>query len=103
MYTIMLSNGLEIENLELNGNNYVSKTKIDENIFTKENLSKVTIFNKETIETFENLIFVQQMEIQGEFYLFFREHTEQELKDKKLEEENLMLMLAITELYEVMI
>ena len=33
IYTVTLADGTTIDNLTLNGNNYISKTKIDKSIF----------------------------------------------------------------------
>lgn len=54
MYSIKLSDGTEIKNLELNGNNFISDTIIDESIF-ENNLDKVTIIDSEgNIEELSN-------------------------------------------------
>lgn len=54
MYSIKLSDGTEIKNLELNGNNFTSDTIIDESIF-ENNLDKVTIIDSEgNIEELSN-------------------------------------------------
>lgn len=42
MYTITLSNGKKLENLELNGNNFISAVPVD-SAFFDGGLSKVTI------------------------------------------------------------
>ena len=44
-YTIEFSNGEKIENLTLNGNNYVSKTEITEDMFN--NLLNITIIGSD--------------------------------------------------------
>ena len=33
MYTITLSDGTKLKNLELNGNNYISKTILEDSVF----------------------------------------------------------------------
>lgn len=107
MYTITLADGTKLANLSMNGSNYVSVDKIDESIFTKENLSAVTISDGEKEETYSNLIFIQQMEwTDGTYYLAFREKTMQE---KILEEitENADsvtdIQEALAEIYEAVI
>lgn len=46
MYSIKLADGTIIDNLELNGNNYISNSIVDKNIFV-DNLKKVTITDVE--------------------------------------------------------
>lgn len=45
MYSVELADGTEIKNLELNGNNFIPDTIIDETVF-ENNLDKVTIIDK---------------------------------------------------------
>lgn len=55
MYNIKLADGTMIENLELNGNNYIPKIEIDIGVF-EDSLSKVTIVDPEgKIEELENI------------------------------------------------
>ena len=46
MYKIILADGTTIENLELNGNNFIPETSIDINIFNS-NLGKISIIDSE--------------------------------------------------------
>lgn len=77
MYTITLADGKQITDLELNGTNYVSEVKVDEHIF-EHNLSTIKISDGETENTHTDIIFVQQMEIDGKYYLAFRAKTQNE-------------------------
>lgn len=78
MYTITLADGRKLRNLEKNGTNYVSSTKVDEDIF-KDNLSVMKVSDGETEETLSDMVFIQQMEWpDGTFYLAFRERTAHE-------------------------
>ena len=77
-YTITLADGRKLTGLSKNGDNFVSSEKVDETIF-KDNLSTMKVSDGETEETFENMVFIQQMEwADGTFYLAFREQTPQE-------------------------
>lgn len=68
-YTITLADGRSLKGLGKNGDNFVSKTRVDETMF-KDNLSTMTVSDGETTETFKDMIFVQQMEwSDGTFYL----------------------------------
>lgn len=78
-YTITLTDGTKLKDLGLNGNNYISKTEVDESIF-ELNTDTVTITDEEGNETvLENAEFVQQMEFPDGFYLCFREKSANEL------------------------
>lgn len=83
MYTITLSNGEKITNLEKNGTNFVSKTKIDEKIFYG-NLSKMIVNDGEKDTEYKNVELIQQVQYGEDWYLAFRELTLQELKEIEL-------------------
>ena len=89
MYTITLSDGRKLENLTVNGTNFVSKTKVDEKIF-QNNLASVVISDGKTERTYENLVFIQQMEwADGTYYLAFREKTRMELLAEEITENSI--------------
>lgn len=94
-YTITLADGRKIENLTMNGTNFVSQTKIDESIF-KNNLSTVKI--NET--TYHNLAFLQQMEWEdGTWYFILVEDTaDSEESNEKVKE----LEAKVTELSDAL-
>lgn len=89
MYTITLSDGRKLENLAVNGTNFVSKTKVDEKIF-RNNLAAVVISDGKTERAYENLVFIQQMEwADGTYYLSFREKTRMELLAEEITENSI--------------
>lgn len=67
-----------MKNLGLNGNNFISETKLDESIF-EGNLSTLTITGGEHTEVMENAVFVGQHEEPDGWYFSFRELTPQEI------------------------
>lgn len=85
-FKITLADGTQLKNLKLNGNNYISKTKITENDF-KGKLSKVIIENEteKTSEEFEHMELVQIVHYEDGYYFVLRELSEQELKDIKIQ------------------
>lgn len=85
-FKITLADGTQLKNLKLNGNNYISKTKITEDDF-KGKLSKVIIENetKKTSEEFEHMELVQIVHYEDGYYFILRELSEQELKDIKIQ------------------
>ena len=89
MYTITLSDGRKLENLAVNGTNFVSKTKVDEEIF-QNNLAAVVISDGKTERAYENLVFIQQMEwADGTYYLSFREKTKMEMLTEEITENSI--------------
>ena len=89
MYTITLSDGRKLENLAVNGTNFVSKTKVDEEIF-RNNLAEVKISDGKTERAYENLVFIQQMEwADGTYYLSFREKTKMEMLAEEITENSI--------------
>ena len=105
-YTITFADGRSLKGLDKNGDNFVSKTKINETMF-KDNLSTMTVSDGETTETFEDVIFVQQMEwSDGTFYLSFRERTSTEKIDAAIVANANSLtdvQVALAEVYELMV
>lgn len=103
MYTITLTDGRTISNLELNGTNYVSEVRVDEHIF-EHNLTKVKISDGENEILYDDLIFIQQMEIDGRFYLAFRTKSNSEkLAETIIKNSSSVtdMQMALAEVYEM--
>ena len=81
-FTITLSDGSVIENLELNGNNYISKKKITADDFEGK-LGHVEIVDNETEETqvLEDAMLVQCIKFDKEYWFILTEKTLEE-KDR---------------------
>jgi len=95
-YTITLADGQQLTGLTKNGDNFVSKTKVDESIFVN-NLSTMTVSDGETEVTMTDVQFIQQMEwFDGSWYLAFREISQEE---KAMTD----LQLALVEVYEMIL
>jgi len=71
MYTIILEDKRKLENLTLNGNNYISPKLIEDTVF-ENNLGKVTIINNEDgqKEIFENMTLIQNVSYDGKSSYF---------------------------------
>ncbi len=96
MYTITLADGQKLTGLDKNGDNFVSKTKVDESIFV-DNLDTVKISDGETETVLKDVEFIQQMEwMDGTWYLAFRETPSEEKSLTDME-------LAIAEVYEMIL
>lgn len=77
-YTITLADGQQLTELELNGSNFISNTKVDESIF-EDNLETMTVSDGENETVYHDIEFIQQMHWpDGTYYLVFRELSEQE-------------------------
>lgn len=81
-WKITLADGTQLENLRLNGNNFISDTKITADIFSG-NLSKVVIEGiedgKETIQEYEHMELVQIVHYKDGYYFVLRELSKDEL------------------------
>ena len=86
MYTITLKNGTTLKDLDLNGNNYVSKSKVDETIFTSDNLSKVTVNDGERDTIYENMKFIQQIKYDDGYYFILAEMSDEDKLLKAMQE-----------------
>lgn len=77
-YKVTLSNGAEITNLRMNGNNFISKVALDASVF-EDNCSPVIISDgeKEEIHAAMDLIHVTKMG--DEYWFALRDLTESEL------------------------
>ncbi len=108
MYTIKLANGTVLENLELNGNNYISDTILEDSVF-EGGLSEVVITNdKGHSMTYKDVILVHNEVEDNKSWFVIRPKTKQE---KVLESINNAInssdsnitdiQLALAEIYEL--
>lgn len=83
-YSVTLADGTKLENLELNGNNYISKKPIDQSLFDY-NLDRVTISDGETEEIYQDMALIHVKELPGGLYMFaLRNLSQDELGKAKL-------------------
>lgn len=83
-YVISLADGTLLENLKMNGNNFVSKTPIDASVFTG-NCSTIIIDDGIHQETRSNVELVQLTNVDDEFWFVLRELTARELEQIKMQ------------------
>lgn len=84
-YTITLADGTVLDNLKLNGNNFISNTAINADIFN-ENCSPVIISDGVNSETHNNMEFVQVTEQEpGKYWFVLRELSASELARIKMQ------------------
>lgn len=84
IYKITLSDGTVLDNLKMNGNNFISETEIDESVF-EGNCAEVTINNGETDDVHTNMELVQIQKMGAEYWFVLRDITETELAFIKMQ------------------
>lgn len=83
MYQITLKDGTVIKDLELNGNNFISKTEITESMFT-DNLEIVTISDGANESVQENMKLVQIANMNDEYWFVLTTKSKQEVENDEL-------------------
>ena len=109
MYQITLHDGTVLDDLELNGNNFISKKVIDDTVFSG-NLDTVAISNGETTVTYSDMKLLSNRVDGGKSWFVLGEKTEQEKAMERLltslsanAESITDVQLALAELYEMII
>lgn len=101
MYKITLADGTALENLVLNGNNYVASTAVDDAIF-KDNMATVTITNLEdgTTEQIEDGVLLSNIVRDGKSWLVLgqksAEQKAMEARDKEIAELRRAMAVLLT-------
>ena len=101
MYKITLADGTALENLVLNGNNYVASTAVDDAIF-KDNVATVTITNLEdgTAEQIEDGVLLSNIVRDGCSWIVLGQKTPEqkaeEARDKELAELRRAMAVLLT-------
>ena len=101
-FKITLADGTAFEGLGLNGNNFISKTKLTEEDFA-DKLSTVVIEGSDgSVEELENLELVQIQRYGKEYWFILRQLSAQELRDLKTQADiEYIAMMADIDLEEV--
>lgn len=92
VYSIILSDGTKITDLRLNGNNFVSKNRIDSSRFSY-NLSPVKIEHDGIVDIHENMELNCIQEIDGEWYFVLLDVSQQELWRQKVDADIIYLSM----------
>ncbi len=82
IYKITLADGTVIDNLRLNGNNYISETELTDDVFHGK-LDKVIVNDGEGDIVYENMELVQIVKYDEEYWFILRTMTKKELQDLK--------------------
>ena len=91
MHTVTLQDGTVLDNLTLNGNNYISDTLIDDAVF-ESNLDTVTINDGESTQVHENMKLIANQAYDGKSWFVIGEKTEKD-----------MLMQELVDLWDVVL
>lgn len=95
MYTITLADGTKLENLELNGNNYIAEGVIEDSVF-EGNLDTVTITDGETTDTFTNMRLMSNIVREGRSWFVLGEKSAQQIKEEAMERQMAEMQKAMT-------
>ncbi|XJZ57288.1 hypothetical protein ACIA3Y_04835 [Lactobacillus delbrueckii subsp. bulgaricus] len=87
-YTVTLSDGSKLENLTLNGNNFISTTAITENQFDDGKLKSVVITDSEGKEEKHEDMFLVQVTHPSdqEWWFILADKSEDQIKKEQLEQ-----------------
>lgn len=109
MYQITLHDGTVLDELELNGNNFISEKMIDDSVFSG-NLDTVTISNGETSVTYTDMKLLSNRVDGGKSWFVLGEKTAQEkamerlVVDLSVNAESITdVQLALAEVYEMIL
>ena len=98
LYTVKLADGTTFKDLKLNGNNFISKSKIEATIFDA-NCSPVTISCDGKDDVHDNMALVHVTPMMGEYWFTLRDMTSEELNQIKLRSDvDYIAMMAEVEL-----
>ena len=104
MYKITLADGTTLENLVLNGNNYVASTAVDDAVF-KDNMASVTITNleDESTEQIEDGVLLSNIVRDGKSWLVLAQKSAEQKRQETIDITFTDLQMALAEVYEMMI
>lgn len=101
MYKITLADGTALENLVLNGNNFIAQTAVDDAVF-KDNMASVTITNLDdgTAEQIEDGVLLSNIVRDGCSWLVLGQKTPEqkamEARDKEIAELRRAMAVLLT-------
>lgn len=104
MYKITLADGTTLENLALNGNNFIAQTAVDDAVF-KDNMASVVITNLEdgTAEQIEDGVLLSNIVREGCSWLVLGQKSEEEKRLETIDSTFTDLQMALAEVYEMVL
>lgn len=103
MYTITLNDGSKIENLTLNGNNFVSDKMIDDSVFA-DNLNHVEISDGTNTTAYDDMFLASNRVDGGKSWFVLVEKTPEMKQQEQIDElkaQNETLLQCILEMSEL--
>lgn len=104
MYKITLADGTELNDLVLNGNNFIAQTAVSDAVFNG-NMASVTITNLEdgTVEQIEDGVLLSNIVRDGKSWLVLRQKSEEEKRLDTIDSAFTDLQMALAEVYEMVL
>lgn len=104
MYKITLSDGSQIENLELNGNNFIAPKELSDTVFEGK-LSTVRIFDleNETEEVHTDMVLISNRVHGDKSWFILAEKSEEQKERERLDNSFTDIEMALAEVYEMII
>lgn len=84
-YTITLADGTVLENLQINGNNFISAEFVEDSVFDN-NLSTVTFSYEDKERTYHNMVLIQNMVYDGKSWFILAEKTAEQIREERIAE-----------------
>lgn len=98
MYTMTLLDGTKLENLKLNGNNWITSQVISEDTFSGK-LNKVSVTDGETTQEYTDQTLIQIQQYGDEYWFILGDQTQ----DEKINQSITELQIALADVYEQML
>ncbi len=105
MYMITLHDGTKLENLELNGNNFIAETAVDDSVF-ENNLSTVDISDGTTTRSYTDMFLVCNRIENGRSWIVLAEKSEQQKAAERImanAADMTDVQAALVEIYEMLL
>lgn len=104
MYKITLADGTALENLVLNGNNFIAQTAVSDAVF-KDNMATVTITNLEdgATEQLEDGVLLSNIVRDGCSWIVLGQKSEEEKRLETIDSTFTDLQMALAEVYEMVL
>lgn len=104
MYKITLADGTELNDLVLNGNNFIAAAAVDDAVF-KGNMASVVITNLEdgTAEQIEDGVLLSNIVRDGKSWLVLGQKSAEQKRLETIDSTFTDLQMALAEVYEMML
>lgn len=104
MYKITLADGTELNDLVLNGNNFIAQTAVSDAVF-KDNMATVTITNLEdgATEQLEDGVLLSNIVRDGCSWIVLGQKSEEEKRLETIDSTFTDLQMALAEVYEMVL